>query len=173
MDGSSGKKLAAGEPVRDEHDVARTFTRRAIGDAQVPVHRIARLREHCGSVSRGAGRVSVSCNKPEQCGLRVVGAIHYRALFFGHAPKGHQPLLGHLSGLGCPWGLPAWREATFHHSTYRPCSLHAWKLSCWRRRPLLRPHGPDPRGTVSFASGSTLHSAFTTRAGRGRSLGFG
>ena len=56
------KDLAACEPVRDEHDVARTFTRRAIGDAQVPVHRIARLREHCGSVSRGAGRVSVSSN---------------------------------------------------------------------------------------------------------------
>ena len=50
------KDLAAREPVRDEHDVARTFTRRAIGDAQVPVQRIARLREHCGSLSRGAGR---------------------------------------------------------------------------------------------------------------------
>ena len=54
------KDLAAREPVRDEHDVASTFARRAIGDAQVPVHRIARLREHCGSVSRGAGQVSVS-----------------------------------------------------------------------------------------------------------------
>ena len=58
--------LAAREPVRDEHDVARTFARRAIGDEQVPVQRIARLREHCGSVSRGAGRVSVSCNELKQ-----------------------------------------------------------------------------------------------------------
>ena len=33
-----------------------TLARRAIGDAQVPVQRIARLREHCGSLSRGAGR---------------------------------------------------------------------------------------------------------------------
>ena len=68
------KELAAGEPVRDEHDVARTFARRAIGDAQVPVQRIARLREHCGSVSRGAGRVSVSCNELKQSVLRVFGA---------------------------------------------------------------------------------------------------
>ena len=47
--------LAVCEPVRDEHDVASTLGRRAIGDAQVPVHRIARLREHGGSLSR-AGR---------------------------------------------------------------------------------------------------------------------
>ena len=46
--------FAAGEPVRDEHDVPFTFSRRAIGDPQVPVHRVARLGEHCGSVSRGA-----------------------------------------------------------------------------------------------------------------------
>ena len=52
--------LTACEPVRDEHDVTRTLRRRAIGDAQVPVQRIARLREHCGSVSRGAGRVSAN-----------------------------------------------------------------------------------------------------------------
>ena len=63
--------LAAREPVRDEHDVARTFTRRAIGDAQVPVQRVARLREHCGSVSRGAGRVSVSCNQLKQSVLHA------------------------------------------------------------------------------------------------------
>ncbi len=56
MDGSSGRVLAAREPVRDEHDVTSTLGRRAIGDAQVPVHRIARLREHGGSLSRGAGR---------------------------------------------------------------------------------------------------------------------
>ena len=56
MDGSSGKSSQLVEPVRDEHDVASTFARRAIGDAQVAVHRIARLREHGGSLSRGAGR---------------------------------------------------------------------------------------------------------------------
>ena len=33
-----------------------TFARRAIGDVQVPVQRVARLGEHGGSVSRGAGR---------------------------------------------------------------------------------------------------------------------
>ena len=65
--------LTVCEPVRDEHDVARTFMRRAIGDAQVPVQRIARLREHCGSVSRGAGRVSVSCDQLKQSVLRVFG----------------------------------------------------------------------------------------------------
>ena len=43
--------LSVGEPGRDEHDVARTFTSRAIGDVQVPVERVACLREHCGSVS--------------------------------------------------------------------------------------------------------------------------
>lgn len=52
--------LAAREPVRDDHKVARAFTRRAVGDAHVPVQRVARLGEHCGSVSRGVGRVSVS-----------------------------------------------------------------------------------------------------------------
>ena len=68
------KNLAVGEPVRDEHDVVRTLTRRAIGDAQVTVARIPRLREHCGSVGRGAGQVSVSCNEqklerssPDRC----------------------------------------------------------------------------------------------------------
>jgi hypothetical protein len=43
-------------------------------DAQVPVARVARLREHCGSVSRGAGRVSVSCNQLKQSVLRVFDA---------------------------------------------------------------------------------------------------
>jgi hypothetical protein len=42
-------------------------------DAQVPVQRIARLREHCGSVSRAAGRVSVSCDQLKQGVLRVFG----------------------------------------------------------------------------------------------------
>ena len=60
------KMLAAGEPVRDEHDVARTLSGRAIGDAQVPVHRIARLREHGGSVSRGAGWDFVSRDQLKQ-----------------------------------------------------------------------------------------------------------
>ena len=45
------KSLAAKEPVRDKHDVAWTFTRSAIGDTQVPVQRIPRLREHCGRLS--------------------------------------------------------------------------------------------------------------------------
>ena len=49
------KDLTVCEPVR-HNNVARAFTRRAIGDAQVPVQRIARLREHRGSLSRGAGR---------------------------------------------------------------------------------------------------------------------
>jgi hypothetical protein len=52
------KDLTVCESGRDEHDVARTFARCAIGDAQVPVQRVARLREHCGSLSRGAGRIS-------------------------------------------------------------------------------------------------------------------
>jgi pimeloyl-ACP methyl ester carboxylesterase len=56
--------FAAREPVRDEHDVARTFTRCAIGDAQVPVQRIARLREHCGSVSRGAVKFWCQASSP-------------------------------------------------------------------------------------------------------------
>src|SRR6476646_6422570 len=38
--------LAAGEPIRDEHDVAGTVTRRAVGDAQIAVQCIARLRKH-------------------------------------------------------------------------------------------------------------------------------
>ena len=58
------KDLAVCEPVRDEHDVARTFARRAIGDAQVPVQRVARLREHGGSLSRGAGQGSGSGQSP-------------------------------------------------------------------------------------------------------------
>src|SRR6185295_4475953 len=45
------KKFAAREPVRNEHDVPYTLTRGPVGDAQVPVHRIARLREHGGSLS--------------------------------------------------------------------------------------------------------------------------
>ena len=49
------KKLTGGEPVRDDHDVPGTRGRRAIGDTQVPIHRIARLREHAGSLSREAG----------------------------------------------------------------------------------------------------------------------
>jgi hypothetical protein len=60
--------LKACEPARHDHDVARTFTRRAVGDAQIAVSRIPRLREHCGSVSRGAGRVPLSCDLPEQKG---------------------------------------------------------------------------------------------------------
>ena len=60
------KDLTVCEPVRDEHDVARTLRRRAIGDAQVPVHRVARLREHCGSLSRASSAISQisgpSCN---------------------------------------------------------------------------------------------------------------
>jgi hypothetical protein len=67
------KKVAAGEPARDAHDVTRTFARRAIGDAQVPVHRVARLAEHCGSLSRGSGRVPVSCTELQQSVLRVFG----------------------------------------------------------------------------------------------------
>ena len=35
-------------------------SRRAIGDAQVPVQRVTRLGEHCRSLSRGAGQVAVS-----------------------------------------------------------------------------------------------------------------
>ena len=65
------KELAAGEPVRDEHDVARTFARRAIGDAQVPVHRIPRLREHGGSLSRAAGRVRCACDQPNKSVLHA------------------------------------------------------------------------------------------------------
>ena len=60
--------LTACEPARHDHDVARTFTRRAVGDAQIAVSRIPRLREHWGSVSRGAGRVPLSCDLPEQKG---------------------------------------------------------------------------------------------------------
>ena len=47
------KDLTAREPVRHQDDVASAFRRRAIGDTQIPVHRIARLREHGGSLSRG------------------------------------------------------------------------------------------------------------------------
>ena len=44
LDGRDFRKdLAAREPVRNAHDVARTFARRPIGDARVPVHRVARL----------------------------------------------------------------------------------------------------------------------------------
>src|SRR5258705_10602218 len=43
---------------KDEHDVALTLRRRAIGDTRVPVHRIARLREHCGSLSRMTRAIS-------------------------------------------------------------------------------------------------------------------
>ena len=59
------KDFAARVPVRDVHDVARTFACRAIGDTQVPVQRVARLREHCGSLSRRAAR----------CGERVIAHI--------------------------------------------------------------------------------------------------
>lgn len=50
------KKLTGGEPVRNEHNVTSTRGRCTVGDAQVPVHRVARLREHAGSLSRAAGR---------------------------------------------------------------------------------------------------------------------
>jgi hypothetical protein len=53
-----GKDFTVCERGTDEHDVTITLMRRAVGDPQVPVERIARLREHCGSVSRGADRVS-------------------------------------------------------------------------------------------------------------------
>ncbi len=59
------KVLAAREPVRDEHDVARSFVRRAIGDAQIAVSCVARLREHCGSLSRAASLVSASTSQLE------------------------------------------------------------------------------------------------------------
>jgi hypothetical protein len=49
------KDLAIREPVRDEHDIPFTFSRCAIRDPKVTVSRIARLREHCGSLSQGAG----------------------------------------------------------------------------------------------------------------------
>ena len=61
------KNLTAREPGRDEHDVARPFARRAIGDAQLPVQRVARLRTR-GSVSRGARGAGASerlrCSQP-------------------------------------------------------------------------------------------------------------
>ena len=84
-----GKNLAAGEPVRDEHDVARTFARRAISDAQVPVHRIARLREHCGSLSRGAGQVPASSKSAS------TNARPRPWAFFAHSvPSPRETLLG-------------------------------------------------------------------------------
>ena len=71
------------------------------GDARVPVHRIARLREHAGSVSRGAGRVW--CHEPAQT-MRPAsrswpgGSMHL-ASFIARARLGlrlpaHQRLLG-------------------------------------------------------------------------------
>ena len=59
--------LATGElhESRDRLPDVPPGPRRRRGDCQVPVHRIARLREHCGSVSRGAGRVSVSLQPAE------------------------------------------------------------------------------------------------------------
>jgi hypothetical protein len=67
---------------------------------------------------------------------------------------------------------PAWtrEEKCPHYSAYRPCSLHAWQRSRWRRRPLPIPSTRSP-GTVSFRSGPTLHRASTTRAGRGSAFG--
>ncbi len=50
------KDLTVREPGRDQHDVTRSFTRRAIGDAQVTVQRVARLREHGESLVRGRVR---------------------------------------------------------------------------------------------------------------------
>ena len=51
-----GDNFAVCEPVGHEDDVTCPFTRSAIGDAQVPIQRIARLREHHISVSPGERR---------------------------------------------------------------------------------------------------------------------
>src|ERR1700759_3355944 len=48
------ENLTVCEPIRDDHDVAGAFSRSAIGDAQVPVERVARLPEHSRSVGRSA-----------------------------------------------------------------------------------------------------------------------
>ena len=72
--GQLRKKLTGGEPVRDEPDVASARGRRAVGDAQVPVQRITRLREHGGSVSRGARQDSVS-TRTRRTGMQDAGSL--------------------------------------------------------------------------------------------------
>ncbi len=57
MDGSSGRTSQHVNQFGTNTMSRATRGRRAVGDAQVPVHRVARLREHCRSVSRGAGRI--------------------------------------------------------------------------------------------------------------------
>ena len=50
-EGSSGRSSQHVNQFGQGHDVASTFARRAIGDTQIPVQRIARLREHRRSLS--------------------------------------------------------------------------------------------------------------------------
>ncbi len=73
------KVLAASEPIRDEHYVSLTLSGSAIRDAQVPVQRIARLREHCRSVKRSGGRV-VSVYAVESIPLKCSSASRCRDL---------------------------------------------------------------------------------------------
>ncbi len=109
--------LAACEPIRDEHDVALTLGGRAIGDTQVPVHRIARLREHCGSLSRGAGR---------RCGGSVRRARFLEMFFSQSVPPPAQNLLA----AGCDRQLPdatvrldLTAGADLHHPSGQPAAV--------------------------------------------------
>ena len=92
-------------------------SRCAVGDAQVPVHRIARLREHCGSLSRRAGRA-----------VRIgsVYAAHERSrkTFFSNSVP---PLTQNLSAAGAtnsyptaPSSGPAPHEPDLHHPPRQP-----------------------------------------------------
>ena len=85
MDGSSGKTSQFVNQFGTNTMSRGPSARRAIGDAQVPVQRIARLREHCGSVSRGAGRVSANAFSVSagRLGCRRISSRHGSHLAVG------------------------------------------------------------------------------------------
>src|SRR5205085_8972152 len=91
----------------DERDVALALRRRAIGDAQVPVERVARLREHCGSVSPGAGRASANAFSVSagRLGWRTSSVAGWTALAVGVGSLRAAVLVGDLADFVCNWLL--------------------------------------------------------------------
>ena len=166
--------LAAGEPVRDEHDVARTFARRAIGDAQVPVHRIARLREHCGSVSRGAGRVSANAFSVSagRLGCRRLVSRHGSHLAVGVGSVRSEVLVGDLRDHvpHAAAGLPRFVVCRCRFRGVRPLRRGGRRHRCRRagagvrggssrrgRGPPCGAVGGRPRGRSGEGTGRHLH----------------
>ena len=121
MDGSSGMTSQQVNQFGTNTMSRGPSPRRPIGDAQVPVHRVARLREHGGSVSRGAGRA-----------VRVgnVYAAHERFLevFFSQSvPPPAQNILG-LARPPTPrrhGGVDLTARTELHHPSGQPAVVPA------------------------------------------------